>query len=74
MLQEYKVVLHVADVGQGTAIVIEVQETSVDEMQNGASFINVIPYGRKFSQGPNVRNFCHPRPKRENKNRENLNT
>lgn len=39
MLQEYKVVLHVADVGQGTAILIEVQETSV---QNGASFINVI--------------------------------
>lgn len=38
MLQEYKVVLHVADVGQGTAIVIELQETSV---QNGASF-NVI--------------------------------
>ena len=38
MLQEYKVVLHVADVGQGTAIVIELQKTSV---QNGASF-NVI--------------------------------
>ena len=31
-------VLYVADVGQGTAIVIEVQETSVDQVQNGASF------------------------------------
>ena len=40
-------VLYVADVGQGTAIVIEVQETSVDQVQNGASF-NVILYSRKF--------------------------
>ena len=74
LLQKYKVVLYVADVGQGTAIVIEVQETSVDQVQNGASFINVILYSRKFLQGPNFHDFCDPRPKRDNKNLENLNT
>ena len=60
-------VLYVADVGQGTAIVIEVQETQV---QNGASLILLMSYciARKFLQGPNFHNFCGPQPKRENKN------
>ena len=30
-----------------------------------------VPYSGKFSRGPNFRDFRYPRPKRENKNREN---
>ena len=33
----------------------------------------IILYSGKFSRGPNFRDFRNPRPKRENKNRENLN-
>ena len=31
-----------------------------------------IPYSRKFSRGPNFRDFHDPQPKCENKNRENF--
>ena len=34
----------------------------------------LLPYSGKFSRGPNFRDFRDPRPKRENMNRENLNT
>ena len=45
-----------------------VDETLVDETVDETG----VPYSGKFSRGPNFRDFRDPRPKRENKNPQDM--